>query len=98
MVLLSAIDIHYEWTDDAELCHECLEHTVHNGHISVMKVHLDCPLCSYRNTLYDAGEQQQIDYTPIEACLISDSDVPTLELGTIIRHGTRSPPIYSFCA
>lgn len=38
MVLLSSLHVHPELLIDNEPCHECIEHTVHNGHIAAVSI------------------------------------------------------------
>lgn len=98
MVVMSSLDFHCEWEDnDGGLCQECLEHTVHDGHITSMKVHMDCPLCAFANNIYQSAEEQQVFFTPTETCLTIEVAVPALESGITIHQNTRAPP-FTFCA
>lgn len=95
MVVMSSLDFHCEWEDNDELCRECLEHIVHNGHITAMKTHQDCPLCAFRNNVYQPAEEQVFFFIPTETCLTIESDYPALTLGYTTHQNTRAPPITS---
>lgn len=97
MVIMSSLDIHCEWEDHDAPCQECLEHTVHNGHITAMKAHLDCPLCAFRNNVYQPAEEQQLFFIPTEICLTNEIAIPALESGITVHQDTRAPPFTS-CA
>lgn len=97
MVVMSSLDFHPEWADIDGPCQECLEHTVHNGHITVTKAHLDCPLCAFQNNVYQESEEQHLYFTRTETCLTIEIAVPALELGVTTHQNTRAPPVTS-CA
>ena len=97
MVLLSSMHVHPEWDSNGEPCHECLEHVVHNGHFTVLKAHVDCPLCAFQGNVYQAADQPQSCFRPIETCLTVESAIPALVEGVFIHQNTRAPPFTS-CA
>lgn len=97
MVLLSSVHVHFEWDENGEPCLECLQHTVHDGHISAVKAHVDCPLCAFQNNVYQAAEDQQPSFNQTPIRLTIESAFPALALGFTTRQNTRAPP-FTFCA
>ena len=97
MVLLSSLHVHPELLTDNAPCHECIDHTVHNGHIAAVKASVDCPLCAFQSSIYE-GEQEttlhiyrQVTHLAVEYMVASV---------TVGIHGTtpsRAPP-FTFCA
>lgn len=97
MVLLSSVHVHYECEENGEPCLECLQHSVHNGHITAVKAHVDCPLCAFQSNVYQAAEDQQPSFFQTATRLTIESASPALMLGFTTRQNTRAPP-FTICA
>lgn len=97
MVLLASLHVHPEFMQGSMPCHECIDHTVHNGHVTAIKASVDCPLCAFQSNVYQ-GEQEAMpsfiqQATPVErACT-----VPMTVAGTTPHRQSRAPP-FSYCA
>lgn len=98
MVLLSSLHVHPELLIDNEPCHECIEHTVHNGHIAAVKATVDCPLCAFQASVYQEGQEEIITHYHQEVIsIISDNTSPALVVGSTGLRSSRAPPV-TFCA
>ena len=96
MVLLSSLHVHPECGHNDEPCHQCLEHSVHDGHIMAPKAHVDCPLCAFQSNTYQAAEAPQMQFHPTIIRLTVENAVPALESCIINDQNTRAPPA-AFC-
>jgi hypothetical protein len=96
MVILSSVHVHPEWNENSDICHECIEHAVHNGHFTSLKAHVDCPLCAFQSNIYQAADEQQPSFKPSFTRLTQESVVPALVLGIKIHQRNRAPP-FLFC-
>lgn len=92
MVLLSAMHIHPQVAGSDVPCHECMEHTVHNGHITTLKVHIDCFLCAFHNNVFQPQEQAAPQFRASLLLISIDNAMPALPLGHNLIKSTRAPP------
>lgn len=97
MVILSSLHVHSTLPGDGEPCHECIEHTVHNGHITAVKATVDCPLCAFQSNVYQDAQETEPHYSQHVVRLIMDSAVPAIVIGTVTARLSRAPP-FTFCA
>lgn len=97
MVLLSSLHVHPELFTGDIPCHECIDHTVHNGHITTVKATVDCPLCAFQSSVYDGGKETTLHIYRQVSHVVIECAVPTVTIGI---HGItpgRAPPFTS-CA
>jgi len=97
MVLLSSLHVHPELLQHSKPCHECLEHTVHNGHITAVDATIDCPLCAFQSNVYQGEEETTPQYSQPVIRLVMDCAVPSTTIGVTGIKQTRAPP-FTFCA
>ena len=95
MVVLSSLHVHPE--AEGEPCHECIEHTVHNGHITAVKASVDCPLCAFQSDVYQAGQECIPQLDQQIARVEVDCATPSPVLGFTAFMPGRAPP-FTFCA
>ncbi len=97
MVLLSSLHVHPDLLQDGDvLCHECIEHVVHNGHFSVAKAVVDCPLCAFQNNVYQGEDATFLPIAKHTCTQVMDAPAPAAVIAFIPRRHGRSPPL-SFC-
>ena len=96
MVLFSLLHIHPDITSDTP-CHECMEHTVHNGHIAAIKATVDCPLCAFQASVYQGEEDTTPLFNQHFIGLVDKEVTPAAIAGVVMFKPGRAPP-YSFCA
>ncbi|MBQ9555914.1 MAG: hypothetical protein IJV05_06795 [Muribaculaceae bacterium] len=97
MVLLSSLHVHPELLVDGQPCHECIDHTVHNGHIAAIKASVDCPLCAFQSNAYQPEDEVQIHYSQPCCRVKTYRAVPLTVAGFQSMKQSRAPP-FTFCA
>lgn len=98
MVLLSSLHVHPDLLEDGEPCHECIDHTVHNGHIAAVKAAVDCPLCAFQSNVYQGGQEAAAPHADQPVIrLMADRPAPSVTLDVTGVKPGRAPPC-SFCA
>lgn len=96
MVLLSSLHVHPELAGNNEPCHECIDHTVHNGHITAIKATVDCPLCAFQSSVYQ-GEAEVVVHISQQVCHVETVwTTPALFMGHASIKQSRAPP-FTFC-
>ena len=95
MVLISSLHIHADYLSGTETCHDCMEHMVHNGHITDANSEVDCPLCAFQSNIYQPEEENTVPF--IQPCTRLKADIRILDvsLGVIVVQSTRAPPFTS---
>ena len=97
MVLLSSLHVHPEPLVDGQPCHECIDHTVHNGHIAAVKASVDCPLCAFQSSVYQGETEIQIHSSQPSCRVEMDWTVPMTVVGFQGTQQSRAPP-FTVCA
>ena len=96
MVLLSSLHVHPELLEEVELCNDCIDHSVHGGHIAPVKAVVDCPLCAFQSNVYQ-GEEETLPSLVQSCCrLVEDKAIPSVSHGVSVTTPSRAPP-FSFC-
>lgn len=93
MVLLSSLHIHPELLNDPELCPDCIEHTVHNGHITTVKGAIDCPLCAFQASVYQSAEIIEVITGQQVSHLVTAYAMPSVTIVEIGVKQCRAPPV-----
>jgi len=96
MVVLSSLHVHPQLVIGSEPCHECIDHTVHNGHITVQKATVDCPLCAFQNNVYQGQEAPMLHYSQHVCQLETERAVAQVVVTALPIKPSRAPP-YTFC-
>lgn len=99
MVLLSSLHVHPELAgDDGAPCHECIDHTVHNGHLKAVKATVDCPLCAFGASVYQGEREAEVTHYEQLAVRIGNAcATPSVIVSATDTKCCRAPPT-TFCA
>ena len=97
MVVLSSLHVHPDQILSTDTCHLCIDHVVHNGHISAIKAHVDCPLCAFQSSVFQPGKTQHIAAAPQLSVQLDSWYAPAIVTDNVSDLYTRGPP-HSFCA
>ncbi len=97
LMILGASVLHiHESAGSADVCHDCIEHVKHSGHISQLSImDVDCVLCQILHTDYITPEVLTFSAAALLAIVLMMCPTPDIICRKDILPSLRAPPLFA---